>query len=331
MVGFLWRRVGRAAVLAMLLGACGIGCCAAADEREEVLIGTFHLRPPSVVAPAVHPASMQPSSSQLGNGPQGTPPIPARPSAPVGEQRPDQMLGAAMGLLGAGDRIGAQRQLEVLVGRYPDAPETAHARRYLGQIYNTAVSAAAAAPNAQHAEVKPSGPAIGEGWRAEVRRGPPIEERFAIEVPDRVFFSSGAADLGVRARNVLATQARWLLKHESVGVVVEGHADEPGSLEENRALSMVRAEAVRQRLIEEGVAAPRIKAVAKGRSERVAECEGSDCAAQNRRAITLTVPSGQSSVPPGPMSVAPPAPSAPVSGLRVPAAIRTSGGDPSER
>ncbi|MEI9901565.1 MAG: OmpA family protein, partial [Hyphomicrobium sp.] len=81
---------------------------------------------------------------------------------------------------------------------------------------------------------------------------------------------------------------RW---HE-FEAAIEGHSDEPGSEQENVELSQQRAEAVRQRLIEEGVEPNRIAVVPLGRSVRVATCADTDCRAQNRRAVTLVFATG---------------------------------------
>jgi outer membrane protein OmpA-like peptidoglycan-associated protein len=112
-----------------------------------------------------------------------------------------------------------------------------------------------------------------------------IPGEFQTLVGDRVFFSEGSAELGARARKALAAQAAWLARHPSLGVTIEGHADDPGA--DDHQLSQRRAEAVRQRLIETGIAPERIRTVAYGRQRLVAECAGSACGAQNRRAITV--------------------------------------------
>jgi peptidoglycan-associated lipoprotein len=104
---------------------------------------------------------------------------------------------------------------------------------------------------------------------------------------DRVFFGDGSADLGTRAKAALAAQAKWLLRNAAQSVIVEGHADDTGDTQQNLLVSRMRAEAVRQRLIELGVAAERIRTVAYGRLRLLADCPDLLCAAQNRRAITV--------------------------------------------
>ena len=129
-------------------------------------------------------------------------------------------------------------------------------------------------------------------WEQELRRNAAIQARLRNEAGDRVFFSAGSAELGSRARAALIAQAQWLNRWHEFEAAIEGHADEPGSEDENLKLSEERAEAVRRRLVEEGVDASRLAIVAQGRTQRIATCAGGDCAAQNRRAVTLVFASG---------------------------------------
>jgi peptidoglycan-associated lipoprotein len=108
---------------------------------------------------------------------------------------------------------------------------------------------------------------------------------FQALVGDRVFFSEGSADLGARARKALEAQAAWLARHPGVRVTVEGHADDPGGGDDQ--LSELRAEAVRRRLVEAGVAPERIRTVAYGRRHLIAACSDPLCGPQNRRAVTV--------------------------------------------
>jgi peptidoglycan-associated lipoprotein len=69
--------------------------------------------------------------------------------------------------------------------------------------------------------------------------------------------------------------------------VVEGHADDPGTSDENSVISAGRAEAVRSRLLEVGVEPERIVTAVYGRNRPVAICGEPQCSAQNRRAISV--------------------------------------------
>lgn len=113
-------------------------------------------------------------------------------------------------------------------------------------------------------------------------------QRLRLDVGDRVFFAPGSSALGLRARAALARQAQWL-KGTSHDAVIVGHADDGGSDSSNRRIALRRAEAVRNRLIDEGVPASRLHHLGQGRQERIAVCGGPACEAQNRRAVTIVL------------------------------------------
>lgn len=122
---------------------------------------------------------------------------------------------------------------------------------------------------------------------------------FQTQVGDRVFFSEGSAELGARARAALEAQAIWLRRNQALAVTVEGHADDAGAGDHNLEMSWRRAEAVRRRLIESGVAPERIRAAAYGRERPIAECGEPRCGAQNRRAVTVVRAPAAASIPAG--------------------------------
>jgi outer membrane protein OmpA-like peptidoglycan-associated protein len=115
------------------------------------------------------------------------------------------------------------------------------------------------------------------------------QEHLRAAAGDRIFFSEGSAEIGARGRDVLAAQAAWLTANKHVRVVLEGHADDPLPARETHALAARRADAVRRRLIAEGVAAERISSASYGAERRIAVCPEPECAAQNRRVLTLVL------------------------------------------
>jgi OmpA-OmpF porin, OOP family len=68
-----------------------------------------------------------------------------------------------------------------------------------------------------------------------------------------------------------------------VNVVLEGHTDATGDATANKALSLQRAEAVKQMLVTGGVAADRIEAQGYGQDRPVAENNSDAGRALNRR------------------------------------------------
>jgi peptidoglycan-associated lipoprotein len=224
-----------------------------------------------------------------------------------------------------GETLSGQRALELLIARFPDTTWAERARQDIVLLYSAGrtrtavpvpapatrsglgiappVSGAqpvrnssvpvAEATGAQHVERSAPGPAratnpAARPWQTEVARNARVvQDELIMTVGDRVFFSAGSADLGGKARAILAGQARWLAANPTAIAVIEGHADEHGGVSENNAISERRADAVRRRLIEEGVAPGRLAILALGREQRIAVCTDMACAPQNRRAVTV--------------------------------------------
>jgi peptidoglycan-associated lipoprotein len=229
------------------------------------------------------------------------------------EERARELYLDGVEKLAAGHRDFARQTFEALIARYPSTSVAEDARRQLGDLYRNDASdgatgdarpALSIAPPATTGSIPAPAlsdagivtPALraarGSSWDQELRRNVSIQSKLRIDAGDRVFFASGSAELGSRARSALAAQAKWLVRWREFEAAIEGHADEPGTEQENIALSEQRAEAVRDRLILEGVEPSRIAVVPLGRSIPVATCADADCRAQNRRAVTLVFATG---------------------------------------
>ena len=229
------------------------------------------------------------------------------------EERAHELYLDAVEKLAAGHRDFARQTFEQLIARYPTASVAEDARRQLGELYRSDSSDSRAGdarpalaippPDTTGSITAPTLSDIGAGspdlrparspsWDQELRRNVSIQSKLRIDAGDRVFFSTGSAELGSRARSALAAQAKWLMRWREFEAAIEGHADEPGSEQENSVLSELRAEAVRDRLIQEGVEPSRIAVVPLGRSIPIATCADADCRAQNRRAVTLVFATG---------------------------------------
>lgn len=82
-----------------------------------------------------------------------------------------------------------------------------------------------------------------------------------------VFFAPGSAELGPRARGLLADELRWLKENPNRHVVIHGYAsDAEGKPTGNLTLSNNRANAIRDFLVGEGIAIERLHVVAHGQS-----------------------------------------------------------------
>ena len=110
---------------------------------------------------------------------------------------------------------------------------------------------------------------------------------FMENAEDRVFFAFDSSAISPDSAEILDTQVKWLKKHENVNVVVQGYCDERGTREYNLALGERRANAVKQYLVSQGIAADRISTISYGK-ERPAVLGNNEAAwAQNRRAVTV--------------------------------------------
>jgi len=116
---------------------------------------------------------------------------------------------------------------------------------------------------------------------------PGSKEDFVANVGDRVFFDFDKYALRADAKASLAKQAAWLKKYGNYAMTIEGHADERGTREYNLALGERRANAVKEFLAANGVAASRIKVVSYGKERPVALGSNEAAWSQNRRGVTV--------------------------------------------
>ena len=98
-----------------------------------------------------------------------------------------------------------------------------------------------------------------------------------------VQFASGSARLQPGSAPALDRAARVLLDNPSLRVEVAGHTDATGDAQQNVRLSRLRAEAVRQYLVDRGVAPQRLVAQGYGSTRPRAQGNTAAAHAQNRR------------------------------------------------
>lgn len=110
---------------------------------------------------------------------------------------------------------------------------------------------------------------------------------FNQTVGDRVLFAVDQSTLSPEARSILTAQAAWLNQNPGYAAIIEGHADEQGTLEYNQSLGAKRAAAVVNFLISQGVAANRMQPVSYGKLRPLEACSAEACYAKNRRSVTV--------------------------------------------
>ncbi|MCQ4163024.1 peptidoglycan-associated lipoprotein Pal [Roseomonas sp. GC11] len=149
---------------------------------------------------------------------------------------------------------------------------------------------AAAALLAACASEDTTGAATGAGAAGGATAGavrPGSQEDLVANVGDRVFFDTDSSSVRGDQRATLQRQAAWLAQYPQVQVTVEGHADERGTREYNLALGQRRANAARDGLVAQGVAAARVNTISYGKDRPAALGSTADAWAQNRRAVTV--------------------------------------------
>ena len=127
---------------------------------------------------------------------------------------------------------------------------------------------------------------------AEPARSDPGDEARRRDEADRmrrvleemVFFDYDRSDLRDDAQTTLNAKVAILKAHPDLRLRIEGHADERGSVEYNLALSLRRANRVRDYLVDVGVASSRLDVAAFGEERPLEDGTGENAWARNRRA-----------------------------------------------
>lgn len=98
-----------------------------------------------------------------------------------------------------------------------------------------------------------------------------------------VYFHTGSDEFTDESKSAVATMLEEMRQRPSPEVAVIGHTDLVGSDAENDALSLQRAERVKEMLIALGIPPGHIKAVARGAREPIVATERGVAEPQNRR------------------------------------------------
>jgi outer membrane protein OmpA-like peptidoglycan-associated protein len=98
-----------------------------------------------------------------------------------------------------------------------------------------------------------------------------------------VLFKTGSFELLPGARERLAKVSGIVLAYPSLHLQIEGHTDSVGTDEYNQTLSEKRAGAVRDYLVQQGIAADAIEARGFGKTQPIASNETAEGRQQNRR------------------------------------------------
>jgi peptidoglycan-associated lipoprotein len=108
------------------------------------------------------------------------------------------------------------------------------------------------------------------------------QQLFAQSVKD-IYFEYDKADIRADQQAALQGDAQFLQQHPNIHITIEGHCDERGSTEYNLALGTNRADAVKNALVQGGVAGDRIKTISYGKEKPFCTESNDSCWQQNRR------------------------------------------------
>ena len=112
---------------------------------------------------------------------------------------------------------------------------------------------------------------------------PTIEELFSRNMQS-ILFDFDRAEVRPSEVRKIQSNARFLRENAGVQFTIGGHADERGSQEYNIGLGDRRANAVRQALLDEGIAVSRIQTVSYGEERPRCTQASESCWQENRRA-----------------------------------------------
>ena len=99
-----------------------------------------------------------------------------------------------------------------------------------------------------------------------------------------IFFAYDSYEITPESEATIQTDAKVLQQHTNMIFTIEGHCDERGSIEYNLTLGEYRANAAKQALLQQGVAATRIRTISYGKEKPFCTESTEACWQQNRRA-----------------------------------------------
>lgn len=127
-----------------------------------------------------------------------------------------------------------------------------------------------------------------DGTRVDAKGCPKAPEKVSIEL--KVLFDTAKHDVKPEFDSEIQRVADFMRTHADTTAEIEGHTDNQGDADYNRALSQRRAGAVRQALIDKfGISAERLTAKGYGPDQPIADNNTEEGRARNRRVVaTLT-------------------------------------------
>ncbi|HXG52945.1 MAG TPA: peptidoglycan-associated lipoprotein Pal [candidate division Zixibacteria bacterium] len=117
--------------------------------------------------------------------------------------------------------------------------------------------------------------ALSRGVAAVTPPGAPLKD---------IYYEFDSTALLAEAQEILRQNAAWLKAHPKAMIEIEGHCDDIGSSEYNLALGAKRAQAAKDFLVKEGIAAERMVTISYGKEAPACFERTEECRVKNRRA-----------------------------------------------
>ena len=118
---------------------------------------------------------------------------------------------------------------------------------------------------------------------AQVATPPPSEaDLFAKNVKD-LFFDFNKATIRPDEIPVTDKNAKFLVQHPGIKIMIEGHCDDRGSEEYNLALGDSWANSLKESLEQQGVSADQLQTISYGKEKPFCTADDEQCWQQNRR------------------------------------------------
>ena len=110
-----------------------------------------------------------------------------------------------------------------------------------------------------------------------------VDEGIKVEFNEKILFAFSKSDIGDSAKDNLNKLVAILNKYPNTNIEIQGHTDSRGTDEYNMGLSLRRANAVRDYLLSQGIAATRMSTRGFGESAPAYSNDTPEGMAQNRR------------------------------------------------
>jgi len=143
-----------------------------------------------------------------------------------------------------------------------------------------AVNAATAAATKALEGVKFAAGSVGDKFSKFLASGKTDGTAFSF---DNLNFAVGSATIDAGSLTEIDNLAKILMAYKDINIELGGHTDNTGNADSNKTLSQQRAEAVKKRMVDQGVDGSRITAVGYGADKPVASNDTKEGQKQNRR------------------------------------------------